>query len=152
MHPIGNVDVVLKFGNWQILNSFLGHTRIQRLWNYRVRFLKKLSTVRVCIHYTVIDAHTRPISYPLPKIDELADIIREGTKYFSCLDRIEAYHSLPIEPNSRKYAAIIAHYWVFIPHSTLFRFFPMAFQERCKAYQRIALNISLFTWTISYIQ
>ena len=71
------------------------------------------------------------MSYPLPRIDELAGIIPEGTKYFSFLDLKEAYYSLPINPNSRKYAAIIAHHGVFIPHRTSFKFknTPMAFQQ-----------------------
>ena len=79
----------------------------------------------------MLNAHTRPMSYPLPRIDELAEIIPEGTKYFFCLDLKEAYYSLPINPNSRKYAAIIAHHGVFIPHRTSFglKNAPMAFQE-----------------------
>ena len=92
---------------------------------------KKDGNIRVCIDYTTLNAHTRPISYPLPRIDELPEFIPEGTKIFSCLDLKEAYYSLPIDPNSRNYAAIIAHHGVFIPHRTTFglKNAPMRFQQ-----------------------
>ena len=92
---------------------------------------KKDNTMRICIDYTTLNAHTRPLSYPLPRIDELPEIVPEGTKVFSCLDLKEAYYSLPIHPNSRKYAAIIAHHGVFIPHRTTFglKNAPMRFQS-----------------------
>ena len=66
----------------------------------------------------------------MPRIDELPEFIPNGSKIFSCLDLKEAYYSLPIHPNSRKYAAIIAHHGVFIPHRTTFGLMnaPMRFQ------------------------
>ena len=109
---------------------------------------KKDNSIRVCVDYTVLNAHTRPMSYPLPRIDELAEIIPEGTKYFSCLDLKEAYHSLPIKPSSRKYAAIIAHHGVFIPHRTSFglKNAPMAFQQMM---QSVLANC--FEYTFVYL-
>ena len=53
---------------------------------------KKDNSIRVCLGYTVLNAHTSPMSYPLPRIDELAEIIPEGTKYFYYLDLKEAYY------------------------------------------------------------
>ena len=61
---------------------------------------KKKGKIRICIDYTNLNAHTRPISYPLPRIDELPEFIPNGSKIFSCLDLKEAYYSLPIHPNS----------------------------------------------------
>ena len=92
---------------------------------------KKDGNIRVCIDYTTLNAHTRPISYPLPRIDELPEFIPGGTKIFSCLDLKEAYYSLPIDPYSRNYAAIISHHGVFIPHRTTFglKNAPMRFQQ-----------------------
>ena len=106
---------------------------------------KKDNSIRVCVDYTILNAHTRPMSYPLPRIDELAEIIPEGTKYFSCLDLKEAYYSLPIKPSSRKYAAIIAHHGVFIPHRTSFglKNAPMAFQSMM---QSILASCSEYTF------
>ena len=91
---------------------------------------KKDGNIRICIDYTTLNAHTNPISYPLPRIDELPEFIPNGSKIFSCLDLKEAYYSLPIHPNSQKYAAIIAHHGVFIPHRTTFGLMnaPMRFQ------------------------
>ena len=81
---------------------------------------KKDKTYRVCIDYTILNAHTRPLSYPLPRIDELSEIIPGGTCLFSTLDLKEAYYSLPIEKDSQKYAAIITHKGVFIPKRCTF--------------------------------
>ena len=106
---------------------------------------KKDNSIRVCVDYTILNAHTRPMSYPLPRIDELAEIIPEGTEYFTCLDLKEAYYSLPIKPSSQKYAAIIAHHGVFIPHRTSFglKNAPMAFQAMM---QSILANCCEFTF------
>ena len=92
---------------------------------------KKDNTMRICIDYTELNKHTVPLSYPLPRIDDLPQIIPNGTKFFSCLDLKEAYYSLPIESNSQHLAAIIAHHGVFIPRRTTFglKNAPMRFQQ-----------------------
>ena len=51
---------------------------------------KKDKSLRVCIDYTRLNSYTRPLSYPLPKIDELSEIITIGTRYFTNLDLKEA--------------------------------------------------------------
>lgn len=76
---------------------------------------KKDNSLRICIDYTVLNAHTRPLSYPLPRIDELPEIIAGGLRLFTTLDLKEACYSLPIHPDSQKYAAIITSTDVFIP-------------------------------------
>ena len=92
---------------------------------------KKDGTMRVCVDYTFLNAHTRPLCYPLPRIDDLPEIVPGGTRFFSNLDLKEAYYSLPIHPNSRDYAAIIAHHGVFVPNRTPFglKNAPMRFQQ-----------------------
>ena len=47
---------------------------------------KKDGDLRICVDYTVLNAHTRPFSYPLPRIDSLSERIPGGTRFFSTLD------------------------------------------------------------------
>ena len=109
---------------------------------------KKDKTYRVCIDYTVLNAHTRPLSYPLPRIDELSEIIPGGTCLFSTLDLKEAYYSLPIEKNSQKYAAIITHKGVFIPKRCTFglKNAPTRFQQMMES-----MFISCQNYTFIYL-
>ena len=81
--------------------------------------------------YLFFNAHTRPLSYPLPRIDNLPEIVTGGTRFFSNLDLKEEYYSLLIHLNSRDYAAIVAHHGVFVPNRTLFglKNAPMRFQQ-----------------------
>ena len=109
---------------------------------------KKDKTYRVCIDYTVLNSHTRPLSYPLPRIDELSEIIPGGTCVFSTLDLKEAYYSLPIKTSSQKYAAIITHKGVFIPKRCTFglKNAPTRFQQMMES-----LFISCQTYTFIYL-
>ena len=92
---------------------------------------KKDGGLRVCVDYSFLNAHTRPLSYPLPRIDDLPEIVPGGTRFFSNLDLKEAYYSLPIDPSSRDYAAIVTHHGVFVPNRTTFglKNAPMRFQQ-----------------------
>ena len=118
---------------------------------------KKDNSMRVCVDYTLLNKATRPLSYPLPRIDELAQIIPGGTKYFTNLDLKEAYYSLPLAANSRKCAAIIAHTGVFIPNRCVFglKNAPMKFQQvmetllrECNAFTYVYLDdILIYSFT-----
>ena len=110
---------------------------------------KKDGDVRICVDYTVLNAHTRPFSYPLPRIDMLSERIPGGTSFFSTLDLKEAYYSLPLHPNSQKYAAIITNSGVFVPKVTSFglRNAPTRFQKfmdsilfSCRAFTFVYLD------------
>ena len=110
---------------------------------------KKDGDLRICVDYTVLNAHTRPFSYPLPRIDTLSEKIPGGTRFFSTLDLKEAYYSLPLHPNSRKYAAIITNSGVFVPKVTSFglRNAPTRFQQfmdsilsSCRAFTFVYLD------------
>ena len=110
---------------------------------------KKDGDLRICVDYTVLNAHTRPYSYPLPRIDTLSERIPGGTCFFSTLDLKEAYYSLPLHPNSRKYAAIITNSGVFVPKVTSFglRNAPTRFQQfmdsilsSCRAFTFVYLD------------
>ena len=110
---------------------------------------KKDGDLRICVDYTFLNAHTRPFSYPLPRIDSLSEKIPGGTRFFSTLDLKEAYYSLPLHPNSQKYAAIITNSGVFVPKVTSFglRNAPTRFQQfmdsillSCRAFTFIYLD------------
>ena len=110
---------------------------------------KKDGTMRVCVDYTRLNAATRPLCYPLPRIDELSEIIPGGTRYFSNIDLKEAYYSLPLSVNSRKCAAIIVPNGVFIPNRCVFglKNAPMKFQmmmecilRECKGFTYVYLD------------
>ena len=106
---------------------------------------KKDGDLRICVDYTVLNAHTRPFSYPLPRIDSLSERIPGGTRFFSTLDLKEAYYSLPLHPDSRKYAAIITNSGVYVPKVTSFglRNAPTRFQ---KFMDNIMLSCRSFTF------
>ena len=118
---------------------------------------KKDKSIRVCVDYTRLNKHTRPLSYPLPRIDELSEMIPGGTKFFSTLDLKEAYYSLPIEKQSQSLAAIITYSGVFIPRRCTFglKNAPTRFQQMmddmfmdCKEFTYIYLDdILIFSKT-----
>ena len=91
---------------------------------------KKDGTMRVCVDYTRLNASTRPLCYPLPRIDELYLIIPRGRRYFTNLYLKEAYYSLSFSADSRRCAAIIVHSDVFVPNRCVFglKNEPMKFQ------------------------
>ena len=92
---------------------------------------KKDGKLRICVDYTSLNKNTRPLSYPLPRIDRLPEKIPGGTQFFTTLDLKEAYYSLPIHPNSQKSAAIITPSGTYIPRRTTFglRNAPTRFQQ-----------------------
>ena len=92
---------------------------------------KKDGKLRICVDYTALNKKTRPLSYPLPRIDTLPEKIPGGTQFFSTLDLKEAYYSLPIHPDSQERAAIITTSGTFIPRRTTFglRNAPTRFQQ-----------------------
>ena len=77
---------------------------------------KKDGTMRVFVR---LNASTRPLCYPLPRIDELSLIIPGGTRNFTNLDLKEAYCSLPLSADSKRCAAIIVHIGVLIPNGAI---------------------------------
>ena len=110
---------------------------------------KKDGKLRICVDYTALNKYTRPLSYPLPRIDTLPEKIPDGTQFFTTLDLKEAYYSLPIHPNSRECAAIITTSGTFIPKRTTFglRNAPTRFQlfmdqtfEQCRDFCFIYLD------------
>ncbi|XP_037781188.1 uncharacterized protein LOC119577706 [Penaeus monodon] len=73
---------------------------------------KKDGTVRFCVDYRRLNSVTIADTYPLPRIDELVDELRE-TAVFSLLDSRSAYWSIPVAPEDRPKTAFSDGYRLF---------------------------------------
>ena len=71
-----------------------------------VPVLKKDNSMRLCGDYKVtINQVAKTDTYPLPRIDDLFASLAGGT-CFSKLDLAHAYHQIPLDEASKKYATI----------------------------------------------
>jgi len=59
---------------------------------------KKDGTWRLCIDYHVRNKIIVQNRYPIPRIDDLLDQLKEG-KYFNKINLKSVYHQVPIEPS-----------------------------------------------------
>lgn len=76
-------------------------------WASRVVLaLKQGEQLRFCIDYRRLNAVTVRDSYPLPRIDDLLDLVR-GAKYFSSLDLATGYWQVPLEDDDKEKTAFI---------------------------------------------
>lgn len=73
---------------------------------------KKDGTVRFCVDYRQLNSVTIADTYPLPRIDELVDELRD-TAVFSLLDSRSAYWSIPVAPEDRPKTAFSDGYRLF---------------------------------------
>ena len=61
-------------------------------WGAPVIFVrKKDGSMRMCIDYRMLNQRTVRDSYPLPRIDDLLDVLGEA-RYFSKIDLRSGYH------------------------------------------------------------
>src|SRR3989442_648628 len=60
--------------------------------------------VRIVFNYTKLTEVLKPLSYPLPRIDNLLAKLR-GKKFLSNLDLKNAYHQIPLDESSKQYTA-----------------------------------------------
>lgn len=70
---------------------------------------------RVCVDFTRLNRVTKWITYPLPKLQNLASVITPDHKIFSTLDIKEAYYNIPLTPRASKLAGIISPEGAFFP-------------------------------------
>lgn len=80
-------------------------------WASRVVLaLKQGEQLRFCIDYRRLNAVTVRDSYPLPRIDDLLDLVR-GAKYFSSLDLATGYWQVPLEDDDKEKNSVHHEGW-----------------------------------------
>lgn len=67
---------------------------------------KKGGKLRLCVDFRDLNAVSKRVSYPLPNSGELLDRLA-GKKYFAALDLRDAYHQIPVAPESQPYLAFV---------------------------------------------
>ncbi|MEL7520459.1 MAG: retropepsin-like aspartic protease/reverse transcriptase, partial [Cyanobacteria bacterium J06553_1] len=82
-------------------------------WGAPVLFAaKKDGTLRMCVDYRGINALTQKIRYPLPRIEELFDVLGRA-KIFSRLDLKSGYHQLRMHPDAIHKTAFVTRFGQF---------------------------------------
>lgn len=67
---------------------------------------KKDQTLRFCIDYRKLNAVTKRDVYPLPRIDDTLDRLRDA-KFFSCLDLKNGYWQIEVDERDREKTAFV---------------------------------------------
>jgi hypothetical protein len=79
-------------------------------WGSPVLFVrKKDDSLRMCVDYRNLNAVTIKNKYPLPRIDDLLDQLRNA-KYFSKIDLRSAYHQMKIRKEDIPKTAFVTRY------------------------------------------
>ena len=73
---------------------------------------KKDGTLRFCVDYRKLNASTIKTAYPIPRVDDTLDSLREA-KYISTLDLRSGYWQVEIDRDSRSKTAFITHRGLF---------------------------------------
>ena len=80
------------------------------LWGSPVLFVKKKDgSMRMCIDCRSLNAVTIKNKYPLPRIDDLLDQLK-NVKYFSKIDLRSGYHQMKIRPGDIPKTAFVTRY------------------------------------------
>ena len=81
------------------------------VWNSGVVMVpKKNKELRFAIDYRKLNALTRPISFPLPRLDDIFDAVGESqAAYFSTLDLASGFWQIPMDPATKHKAAFVTH-------------------------------------------
>ena len=75
---------------------------------------KKNGRLRVCIDYRGINKDTILDCYPIPRIDDLIDMVgRCKGKFFTTLDLMKGYHQIRMEEESKTKTAFTCHLGLF---------------------------------------
>jgi len=118
-------------------------------WSSPVVLVRKRDgNLRFCVDYRNLNAKTVSDSYPLPRIDEILDDLRDNT-YFSILDARAAYWSITVAPEDREKTA-------FSDGSRLWQFrrMPFGLKTAPATFQRIinmVLSPVLGRHTLAYL-
>ena len=71
---------------------------------------KKEGGLRVCVDYRNVNKNTIPDRFPMPRIDELVDMVgRTQPRVFTCLDLMRGYHQVKMSEDSKPKTAFTCH-------------------------------------------
>ncbi len=107
-------------------------------WGSGVVLVDKKSgdAYRMCIDFRQINERTLPFDFPLPKIDDLIDVLA-GNTHFATLDMTSGYLQVPITERSKPFTT-------FVTHQGRFQFNRLPFGLKCAgAHFQYALEILL---------
>ena len=68
---------------------------------------KKGGSLRVCVDYRKLNAHTKKDAYSIPRVDTLIHSLK-GAKYFASLDLFAGYHQVQVDENHQERTAFSA--------------------------------------------
>ena len=74
---------------------------------------KKDGKLRFCVDYTSLNAVTKYVNYPLPKMSDILDSLG-GAQYFSTLDCESGYWQIEMHPDSKDKTAIVCEKGSFV--------------------------------------
>ena len=75
-------------------------------WGAPILFIaKKDGTLRMCIDYRALNKVTLKDRYPLPRIDDIFDQLRDA-RYFSSIDLQQGYHQVLISESDVEKTAV----------------------------------------------
>ena len=111
LNPIQSKDFERQLKEWT--SQGVVEPSISEYASALVPVVKKASShLRWCVDYRKLNEITIPDQYPLPNISVNLNKLA-GSQVYSCLDSCGAYHSIKIEPDSRRYTAFISPFGLF---------------------------------------
>ena len=75
---------------------------------------KQDEQIRLCVDMRAANTAIKRVCHPIPTVRDIS-LDLNGAKYFSKLDKLQAYHQLELTPSSRKITT-------FTTHAGLYRF------------------------------
>jgi hypothetical protein len=108
---------------------------------------KKDNSIRFCVDYRKLNQVTRVDAYPMPRVDELIDLIGNAT-FITVLDLTRGYWQVPMSPQSQRKTAFITPYGLFE-----FTVMPFGLQGAPASFQRMMDQIirGIEDYTADYI-
>ena len=94
---------------------------------------KKNGEFRFAIDYRKLNAVTQPVTYPLPRLDDVFDAIGQANAtIYTKLDLTSAYFQLGLDDKSK-------HKTAFITHDNLYQFkrMPYGLNNACQSFQSL---------------
>ena len=109
--PLKNREIVEKAVNEMLQANII--KRSQSEWSSPIVIVgKKDGSMRFCCDYRALNAITRPISYPLPIIDDLLAQL-DKARYISTLDLKSGYWAVPLTEEAKAKSSFVCHLGAF---------------------------------------